>query len=180
MKANALFLLTAGGLLFLTGCDHKPPLPKDEAPEQTAPGVSSAAPKTYETLHVERAIDSYQKYPSTGNEAEVERALSELSTEIATLQERAAKQTGAQQQETEATAKRFIDYQEKQALRFAKAKMSAKEGTEKKAPAESLSQEAKEAVEKAKDVAKDALRDAAKATEDAARKAREKLENGRE
>jgi len=165
--------LTIAGLLLFAGCDSKP---KDSAEPPREPATATPGTKTYETVHVERAIDAYIKYPSPGNEAEVERALAELSTEIAAIQNQAAKASGAQREELEATAGRLIEFQEQQALRFARAKADAKKK-------ETLSEKARDAGEKAKDAAREAggvvreaLKEAAEAAEEAARRAKEKLE----
>lgn len=177
MKAIG-YLLPPLLLLFAAGCDQKP---KEQQETQREPSSAKAATstKTYETVHVERAIDAYIKYPSTGNETEVERALAELSNEIAAVQERAGKQKGAERAASEATAQRLIEFQEKEALRFAKAKAEARE-KHKDSPlsekAKEAGEKAKEAAGKAKDVVKEALREAAEATEDAARRAKEKLD----
>jgi len=172
-------LLILGSLLLFAGCDQKPKDPVEPPKEPTATATST---KTYETVHVERAIDAYIKYPSPGNEAEVERALAELSTEIALVQNRAAKATGEQKNELEALARRLIEFQEQQALRFARAKADAKKKEE-----DSLSEKAREAGEKAKEAAREAgnvvreaLKEAAEATEEAARRAKEKLDPGNE
>ena len=80
-----------------------------------------AKTKTFETARLGAAIDSFEKEPVDRNSAAVKKALAELDGEIAELQERVAKTSGAARDEAAVKARNLESYRSSENLRFTKA-----------------------------------------------------------
>ncbi len=151
---------------FLAGCEQKPKTVIIE--ERTPTGAPRAATKTFETARLGKEIDRYEKESTAPQAAAVQKAFAELDTEIAELNERAAKTDGADRAEAEQKAVNLRTYRSAEEARFLKAKGAAALGTvgaDGRSAGEKIEDSARRTGAKLKDTGEkigDALRDATK------------------
>jgi hypothetical protein len=172
MKAQ-LFPVFLVGLAFATsGCERKPTVVE---PSPSTP-VLDVEPKTktLETMKLGRAVDVYEREPTTEHAADVKKALADLDGEIAELEALVAKRSGAEREEAAVKLRNLQTYRATQVMRFnvaqAKPGIPAPEERNGRTGAEKVEDAARRAGQSIEDAAKktgDAVEDAARKTGDA-------------
>lgn len=138
-------------------CEKKPQVVEKPTPSLT----------NIETTRLGTAIDAYIASPSEAQAANVDKAFSELDGEIAELDLRVTKTTGAEREEAQTKASQLHTYRDKEMARFTEAKVRAK--------TQAAAEVTESKMEKAGDAIKEGAKDVGDAVKDAADTVKEKL-----
>lgn len=156
MRTLPFFALSASVILF-AACEKKPQVVEKPTPSLT----------NIETTRLGVAIDAYVANPSETQSASVDKAFAELDGEIAELDLRVTKTTGAEREEAQTKAAQLHTYRDKEMARFTEAKARAKTNA--------AAKDTETKVEKAGDAIKDGAKEVGDAVKDAADTVKEKL-----
>lgn len=147
MRTLPLLTLCSGLILFAS-CEKKP-----QAVEKPTATLANL-----ETTRLGTAVDGYMASPTESQAATVEKAFAELDGEIAELDLRVTKTSGAEQEEARTKAVQLHTYRDREMARFTEAKLRVKTQDEKatagakvEAAADKLGDGVKEAVETVKE-----------------------------
>jgi predicted amino acid racemase len=120
MKAFLGFLLGGALIAGFSACEKKP-----QVVEKPTASLS-----TVETNRVGSAVDAYIASPTEAQAANVERAFSELDSEIAELDQRVSQSSGDEREEARTKSAQLQSYRDKEKARFTEARVRSKVETE--------------------------------------------------
>ena len=146
MKILPLSLAACMTLTF-AACDQRSP----EVIEKPAAETSN-----FETTKLGLTIDAYIAGPSDAKAADVDRAFAELDLEIAELNQRIARSTGAEAAEAKAKEDNLRTYRDREMLRWTEARARAA-GNEVGSAAREIGENAEDAARKVGEGVKDAI-----------------------
>jgi Skp family chaperone for outer membrane proteins len=146
-------LALCAGISLFAACEKKP-----QVVEKPTPSLANV-----ETARLGVAIDAYVASPTDSQAASVEKAFAELDGEIAELDQRVTKTSGADREEAQTKSTQLHTYRDKEMARYTEAKARAK--------TQATGAKVETAVDKIEDVAKEA----GNAVKEAADKTKEKL-----
>ena len=115
---TSAFALSIG--LLLPACDRTPTTvaPGDEVVVVTPASDPVAKTRTLETSRLGRAVDQFNREPTSVHEADVKKAIAELDGEIAELQSRVSTTSGNDQEEAAIKLRNLQAYRAAEVARF--------------------------------------------------------------
>ena len=125
---NTRFILTASiaCAVAFTACERQTTAEEPISPASQVSRTAEPIAKTttFETARLGGAIDRFEKSPTVENRSSVRLAFAELDSEIAELEVRVAKTTGAVRAEAAAKSANLQKYRDAEKIRFTKAQAS--------------------------------------------------------
>jgi len=113
--------------LIFTACERRTTAgePTPAQTPATQPAEPIAKTSTFETARLGTAINKFTKSPTAENQSSVQLAFAELNGEIAELEDRVVKTTGADRAEAAAKAGNLRKYRDSELIRFTEAQAFA-------------------------------------------------------